>query len=66
MRSSVQRRRIRSIASARRSRRSFAPGHSAPVAGVSLIDSPVPTPIQIRPGFRHASVPNAWAITDGW
>src|SRR5690606_11056268 len=32
----------------------------------SFSDSPVPTPRTIRPGYRHPSVANAWAITAGW
>ena len=55
-----------SIASARRCRRSRAPGHSAPVAGVSFSDSPVPTPRKTRPGLRQASVANACATIAGW
>ena len=55
-----------SMASRSRSRRSFAPGHSVPVGGVSFIASPVPTPRKTRPGARHASVANDCATTEGW
>ena len=40
-------------------------GHSAPVTAVSLSASPVPSPSTIRPGYRHAIVANACAITAG-
>ncbi len=50
----VQSRRISSIASARRSRRSLRPGNSPPVTGVSFMASPVPTPRKTRPGVRQA------------
>ena len=36
------------------------------VAGVSLSASPVPTPRNTRPGFRHASVAKFCATIDGW
>ena len=38
---------------------------SAPVAGISFIASPVPTPRKTRPGLRHASVATACATIDG-
>ena len=40
-------------------------GHAMPVAGVSLSDSPVPTPRMTRPGNIMPSVPKAWATTAG-
>jgi hypothetical protein len=55
-----------SIASARRIRRSLRPGNSSPVAGVSFIASPDPTPRKTRPGAKHAHVAIACATTDGW
>ena len=54
------------IDSARRRRRSLIGGHTSPVTGVSFMASPVPTPRNTRPGFRHASVAKAWATTAGW
>jgi hypothetical protein len=48
-----------------RAQRSLKSGHSMPMAGTSLSDSPVPMPSITRSGYSTPSVAIACATTDG-